>query len=71
MWEKSRSEAYQSLLGDPCAAPPAERPMLDEAEVRALIPLVRENVLDGGIRLARLLDDALGPDAKAPGQKRP
>ena len=71
MWEKSRSEAYQSLLGDPCAEPPAERPTLDEVEVRALIPLVRENVVDGGIRLARLLDDALGPDAKAPGQKRP
>jgi hypothetical protein len=70
MWEKSRSQSYRSLLGDPCAAPPAERPTLDEAEVRALIPLVRENVLNGGIRLARLLDDALGPEAKAPGQKR-
>ena len=71
MWEKSRSQSYQSLLGEPCATPPAERPTLDEAEVRALIPLVRENVLDGGLRLARLLDDALGPEAKAPGQKRP
>jgi hypothetical protein len=70
MWEKSRSQSYQSLLGDPCAAPPAERPTLDEAEVRALIPLVRDNVLNGGIRLARLLDDALGPEAKAPGAKR-
>lgn len=70
MWEKSRSQAYQTLLGDPCAAPPAERPTMDEAEVRALIPLVRDNVLNGGIRLARLLDDALGPEAKAPGQKR-
>ena len=50
--------------------PPAERPTLDEAKVRALIPLVRENVVEGGIRLARLLDDALGPDARAPGQKR-
>ena len=28
----------------PAATPPAERPVLDEAEVRALIPLVRENV---------------------------
>ena len=71
MWEKSRSQSYQSLLGDPCAEPPGQRPTLDEAEVRALIPLVRENVLNGGIRLARLLDDALGPEAMAPGQKRP
>jgi hypothetical protein len=70
MWEKSGSEAYRSLVGDPCAAGPADRPTLDEAEVRALIPLVRENVLNGGIRLARLLDDALGPEARVPGQKR-
>ena len=70
MWEKSRTEAYQSLLGDPCGPTPAERPVIDEAKVRTLIPLVRENVVEGGIRLARLLDDALGPEAKAPGQKR-
>ena len=71
MWEKSGSQAYRSLLGDPCGAASAERPTLDEAEVRSLIPLVRENVLNGGLRLARLLDDALGPEAKAPGQRRP
>jgi len=70
MWEKSGGEAYRSLIGDPCAAPPTDRPTLDEAKVRALIPLVRENVVEGGIRLAKLLDDALGPEAKAPGQKR-
>jgi hypothetical protein len=70
MWEKSGSVAYRSLVGDPCATASAGRPTLDEAKVRALIPLVRENVAEGGIRLARLLDDALGPDARAPGQKR-
>lgn len=69
MWEKSSGQAYGSLLGDPCGAPAAERPTLDEAEVRALIPLVRQNVANGGIRLARLLDDALGPEARAPGQR--
>ena len=71
MWEKSREPGLQACSAIPAAPPPAERPTLDEAEVRALIPLVRENVLDGGIRLARLLDDALGPEAKAPGQRRP
>ncbi len=70
MWEKSGGQAYRSLLGDPCGAPPAERPTLDEAEVRALIPLSRENVVAGGLRLARLLDDALGPEARAPDQRR-
>jgi len=71
MWSKARDLAYKTLLPDPCGAAPVERPVLDEAEVRALIPAVRENVTEGGIRLARLIDDALGPEAKAPGQKRP
>jgi hypothetical protein len=71
MWERSGSQAYRSLVDDPCGSAPAERPTLDEADVQALIPLVRQNVTEGGIRLARLLDDALGPEAKAPGQRRP
>ncbi|MGH6705234.1 MAG: S1/P1 nuclease, partial [Sphingomicrobium sp.] len=70
MWGKARDLAYKTMVGDPCGETPAGRPVLDEAEVRSLIPLVRENVAAGGIRLARLLDDALGPEAKAPGQKR-
>ena len=37
--------------------------------MQALIPEVRREVLAGGLRLGRLLDDALGPEAKAPGQK--
>src|SRR6478735_6520043 len=68
MWGKARDVAYKTLVDDPCGASPAQRPTLDEQKVRALIPLVRENVLEGGLRLARLLDDALGPDARAPGQ---
>jgi hypothetical protein len=70
MWGKARDLAYKTLLPDPCGAAPTERPVMDETKVRALIPAVREDVTEGGIRLARLLDDALGPEAKAPGQKR-
>ncbi|HMI41338.1 MAG TPA: S1/P1 nuclease [Sphingomicrobium sp.] len=70
MWSKARDLAYKTLVGDPCGAAPVGRPTLDEAEVRALIPAVREDVTEGGIRLARLLDDALGSEHKAPGQKR-
>jgi hypothetical protein len=70
LWGKARDLAYKTLLPDPCDDAPVERPVLDEGEVRALIPAVRENIVEGGIRLARLLDDALGPEAKAPGQKR-
>jgi hypothetical protein len=70
MWAKARDLAYKTLVGDPCGAAPVGRPTLDETAVRALIPAVREDITEGGIRLARLLDDALDPDHKAPGQKR-
>jgi len=70
MWGKAKNLAYQTMVGDPCGPAPADRPVMDEAKVRSLIPQVREDVVEGGIRLARLLDDALGPQAKAPGQKR-
>ncbi len=70
MWAKSRTLAYGTLFADPCGDRSAERPTLTEAQVRALIPAVRENVLAGGLRLARLLDDALGPERKAPAKKR-
>jgi len=69
-WGKSRTLAYDTLFADPCGERSPQRPTLTEAQVQALIPAVRENVLAGGLRLARLLDDALGPEHKAPGQKR-
>ena len=70
MWGKARDLAYRTLVGNPCATAPAGRPTLTEAQVRELIPQVRTDVLEGGIRLARLIDDALGQEHKAPGQKR-
>lgn len=68
-WEASRSLAYTSLLGDPCGEKTEARPTLTESDVQSLIPEVRREILAGGLRLGRLLDDALGPEAKAPGQR--
>ena len=68
-WEASRSQAYTSLLGDPCGEKSAARPTLTAADVQKLIPSVRQQILAGGLRLGRLLDDALGPEAKAPRRK--
>ena len=68
-WEEARKYSYASLIADPCAPGAPSRPTLTEEDVRALIPVVRRQVAAGGLRLARLLDDALGPEAKAPGQK--
>lgn len=58
MWEAARTYAYGGLLPDPCSAPEG-RPVMTEEKVRELIPVVRGQVLRGGLRLARLLDEAL------------
>ena len=64
-WEVSRDQAYGSLFQDPCADRPADAPMpvLTEAIVERLIPVVRQQVARGGLRLARLLDEAFAPDS--------
>ena len=65
-WQSSRKFAYASLVGDPCGPRPEGRPTLDEADVRTLIPELRRGITAGGLRLARLLDEAL-VEGKAPG----
>ena len=67
-WEAARALAYGSLLDDPCGGLPKERPTLTEQDVQALIAPVRQQVVTGGLRLARLLDEAL-LEGKAPGQR--
>jgi hypothetical protein len=64
-WEVSKLYAYGSLFADPCAERPrdAPRPVLTEAIVQQLIPIVRQQVARGGLRLARLLDEAFAPDS--------
>ena len=59
-WQVSRDVAYATALdGDPCGEMPATRLRFDEAKVRALVPTVRRQITRGGLRLARLLDEAL------------
>jgi hypothetical protein len=58
-WQAARDLAYGTILADPCAPAPTERPVLREEQVQALIPQVRRMVTRGGLRLARLLDEAL------------
>ena len=58
-WEVSRDFAYGTALADPCGPVPAERPVITEEITRRLIPIVRRQAARGGLRLARLLDEAL------------
>lgn len=59
-WEVSRDFAYGTALADPCGPVPAERPVISEEITRRLIPIVRRQAARGGLRLAHLLDEALG-----------
>jgi len=58
-WEASRAHAYGSVMADPCGPKPETRPVIDEATTRRLIPIVRTQIARGGLRLGRLLDEAL------------
>lgn len=59
-WMVAHDDAYATAFGgDPCGPVPA-RAMLDEATIEKLIDPARLQVLRGGLRLARLLDEALG-----------
>lgn len=58
-WLVARDSAYASALGgDPCGPVPA-RAGIDDAKIETLIPVARLQILRGGLRLARLLDEAL------------
>lgn len=59
-WEASRQFAYGSVMEDPCGATPETEPVIDEATTRRLVPIVRTQIARGGLRLARMLDEALG-----------
>lgn len=61
-WEVSREIAYRLALdGDPCGPKPTARVQLDESEIQAAIEPQRLQVVRAGLRLARLLDEALDP----------
>ena len=60
-WQISRDVTYPSAVGDqPCSVQPPARALLDEATIQRLIPVARLQVERAGLRLARLLDEALG-----------
>jgi len=59
-WEVGRAFAYGAVMRDPCATPP-EAVAISEGATRRLIPIVRRQAVRGGLRLARLLDEALDP----------
>jgi hypothetical protein len=59
-WAISKAIVYpRAIDGDPCGAKPTTPVVIDEADVAASRAALRQQVERGGIRLARLLDEAL------------
>ncbi|WP_308814802.1 S1/P1 nuclease [Sphingomonas sp. GV3] len=59
-WQVAHDVVYASALhGDPCGPTPA-KVTLDDATVAKIVPVARLEVERGGLRLAKLLDEALG-----------
>ena len=60
-WELAKARTYGSILTDLCGpTPPAVA--LDEPAIQSLLPVVRLQIARAGLRLARLLDEALDGD---------
>lgn len=58
-WSVAKQAYTVAMHGDPCRPTPA-RMTMSEADIERLIPVAREEVVKGGLRLARLLDQSLG-----------
>jgi hypothetical protein len=64
-WEASREFAYGTVMADPCGPVPAERPVIGEETTRRLVPIVRRQIARGGLRLARMIEEAFNPPVRA------
>ena len=59
-WEIAQKQVYASVMnGQPCGPEPSHVAM-DEATIEKEVPVARLQVERGGLRLAKLLDQALG-----------
>ena len=59
-WQVAHDVVYASALGgDPCQPSPA-KVTLDKATIERIVPTAKLEVQRGGLRLAKLLDEALG-----------
>ena len=63
-WQLSHDQAYAIAIGgDPCGSTKSTA-TLDETSIEALIPVVRTQIDRAGLRLARLLHEALDPHGR-------
>jgi len=59
-WQLSHDDVYGLLFANPCQGKQRGPVTIDEAMTQKLIPAVRLQIARGGVRLAKLLNEALG-----------
>ena len=59
-WQVAHDSVYAVANGGDACAPAGTRATLDQATIEKLVPVAKLEVERGGLRLARLLDEALG-----------
>ncbi len=59
-WNLARTAYARAYDGDPCGPKPTARLVLDEADADAMLPVARDQIVRAGLRLATMLDEALG-----------
>jgi len=59
-WEIARRDVYPSVMGDKACGDEPSHITMDEATIEKEVPVARLQVERGGLRLAKLLDEALG-----------
>ncbi len=64
-WQLSREDIYNLMFANPCKGKQAGPVAMDEAMTQKLIPVVRQQIVRGGVRLAKLLNETLGGEAPA------
>ncbi|HEY1604016.1 MAG TPA: S1/P1 nuclease [Allosphingosinicella sp.] len=64
-WQLSREDVYDLMFADPCKGKQTGPVTMDEAMTQKLIPVVRLQIVRGGVRLAKLLNQTLGGEAAA------
>ena len=69
-WRVSHDFAYTSALGGDACGPVPPLVTLDDATVTKLVPVMRDQVAKGGLRLAKLLDRALARQSRRPQRQR-
>ncbi|KQS02869.1 hypothetical protein ASG11_00095 [Sphingomonas sp. Leaf357] len=58
-WQVAHDVAYASALGGDACGPVPKRAKLDQATIARIVPVAKLEVERGGLRLAKLLDEAL------------